>query len=189
MFWQQFRSCYGYCGVMLESKLNMTHQRFIICVFFNLEYRNVCPSISFDLLWNLLLIKTISFPLEGEKLLFFFSGTIDLGRKIQPRLQDLWQVDSWHYMVIRHERTIVTLYLVVEYNRAVRFNSLKGQIIFDYISLTTYNARQRQFVDVPHTSSKQASPLCHPLTNLCRGKKSNFSIFLTVFKLCNKINI
>lgn len=90
-------------------------------------------------------------------------------------------------MVIQHERIIVTLYLVVEYNRAVRFNSLKGQIIFNYISLTTYNALQRQFVDVSQSASKQGFPLCHPLTNLC-WEKSNFSIFLTVFKLCNIIN-
>lgn len=128
--------------------MNMTHQQFIICVFFNLEYRIVCPSISFDLLWNLLLIKTIRFPLEAKKNYFFLPWTIDLGKKIQTRLQDLRQVDSWHYMVIQHERIIVTLYLVVEYNRAVRFNSLKGQIIFNSISLTTYNALQRQFVDV-----------------------------------------
>lgn len=151
----------------------MTHQQFIICVFFNLEYRIVCPSISFDLLWNLLLIKTIRFPLEAKKIIYlyiFLPWTIDLGGKIQTRLQDLWQVDSWHYMVIQHERIIVTLYLVVEYNRAVRFNSLKGQIIFNYISLTTYNALQRQFVDVSQSASKQGSPLCHPLTNLCRKK-------------------
>lgn len=149
----------------------MTHQQFIICVFFNLEYRIVCPSISFDLLWNLLLIKTIRFPLEAKKNYFFLPWTIDLGKKIQTRLQDLWQVDSWHYMVIQHERIIVTLYLVVEYNRAVRFNSLKGQIIFNSISLTTYNALQRQFVDVSQSASKQGSPLCHPLTNLCSEKK------------------
>lgn len=73
-------------------------------------------------------------------------------------------------MVIQHERIIVTLYLVVEYNRAVRFNSLKGQIIFNYISLTTYNALQRQFVDVSQSASKQGSPLSYPLTNLCRKK-------------------
>lgn len=148
----------------------MTHQQFIICVFFNLEYQIVCPSISFDLLWNLLLIKTIRFPLEAKNIYIFLLWTIDLGGKIQTRLQDLWQVDSWHYMVIQHERIIVTLYLVVEYNRAVRFNSLKGQIIFNYISLTTYNALQRQFVDVSQSASKQGSPLWHPLTNLCRKK-------------------
>lgn len=164
----------------------MTHQQFIICVFFNLEYRIVCPSISFDLRWNLLLIKTIRFPLEA-KICFFVMNHRFRG-KIQTRLQDLWQVDSWHYMVIQHEGIIVTLYWVVEYNRAVRFNSLKGQIIFNYISLTTYNALQRQFVDVSESASKQGSPLCHPLTNLCK-EKSNFSIFLTVFKLCNIINI
>ena len=167
----------------------MTHQQFIICVFFNLEYRIVCPSISFDLLWNLLLIKTIRFPLEAKNIIIiFFAMNHGFREKIQTRLQDLWQVDSWHYMVIQHERIIVTLYLVVEYNRAVRFNSLKGQIIFNYISLTTYNALQKQFVDVSQSASKQGSPLCHPLTNLCR-EKSNFSIFLTVFKLCNIINI
>lgn len=155
----------------------MTHQQFIICVFFNLEYRIVCPSISFDLLWNLLLIKTIRFPLEAKNS-FFFPWTIDL-EKFQARLQDLWQVGLWHYMVIQHERIIVTLYLVLEYNRAVRFNSLKGQIIFNYISLTTYNALQRQFVDVSQNASKHGLPLCYPLTNLCRGKKVTFSIFLT----------
>lgn len=151
----------------------MTHQQFIICVFFNLGYRIVCPSISFDLLWNLLLIKTIRFPLEAKKNIYYFFFTLNHGfrEKIQTRLQDLWQVDSWHYMVIQHERIIVTLYLVVEYNRAVRFNSLKGQIIFNYISLTTYNALPRQFVDVSPSASKQGSPLCYPLTNLCREKK------------------
>lgn len=150
----------------------MTHQQFIICVFFNLEYQIVCPSISFDLLWNLLLIKTIRFPLDAKNS-FFFPWTIDL-EKIQARLQDLWQVGLWHYMVIQHERIIVTLYLVLEYNRAVRFNSLKGQIIFNCISLTTYNALQRQFVDVSQNASKHGLPLCSPLTNLCRGKKATF---------------
>ena len=51
----------------------MTHQQFIICVFFNLEYRIVCPSISFDLLRNLLLIKTIRFPLEAKNIIIFFT--------------------------------------------------------------------------------------------------------------------
>lgn len=148
----------------------MTYQQFIICVFFNLEYQIVCPSISFDLLWNLLLIKTIRFSLETKKLLLFFAMKHRFRGKIQTRLQDLWQVDSWHYMVIQHERIIVTLYLVVECNRAVRFNSLKGQIIFNYISLTTYNALQKQFVDVSQSTSKQGSPLCYPLTNLFRKK-------------------
>lgn len=108
-----------------------------------------------------------------SKKFIFLPWTIDL-EKIQARLQDLWQVGLWHYMVIQHERIIVTLYLVLEYNRAVRFNSLKGQIIFNYISLTTYNALQRQFVDVLQNASKHGLPLCYPLTNLCRGKKVTF---------------
>lgn len=66
-------------------------------------------------------------------------------------------------MVIQHERIIVTLYLVVEYNRAVRFNSLKVQIIFNYISLTTYNALQRQFVDVSQSASKTGLPIMPPI--------------------------
>lgn len=67
----------------------MTHQQFIICVFFNLEYRIVCPSISFDLLRNLLLIKTIRFPLEAKNIIIFFAMNHGFREKIQTRLQDL----------------------------------------------------------------------------------------------------
>lgn len=87
-------------------------------------------------------------------------------------------------MVIQHERIIVTLHLELEYNRAVRFNSLKGQIIFNYISLTTYNALQRQFVDVLQNAGKHGLPLCYPLTNLCGvgRKKVTFLFFPNCFQ-------
>lgn len=50
----------------------MTYQQFIICVFFNLEDRIVCPSISFDFAMKFIVDKNNQISIRSKKNYFFW---------------------------------------------------------------------------------------------------------------------